>query len=1123
MANEKDQEKCINARKTTFFGGWNVRSCFRQAKKHLIIKQLQKHRIQVAALSETAIYDSGISTIGDYTMIHSGASSTNKTRSAHGVAICLDKQATTAWKNLGAIWEPVNERILMVRLRSSPVNVTLIAAYSPVNPNGQQMAINASDSFYADLQRTINTAPSNDLLLIIGDFNARVGKQQHQTSRKVVGPHAVDQINENGQRLIDFCAANNLIISNTFFQHKTAHQMTWMHPGNKKWHMLDYTLVNRKFRSSVEDVRVHRTAAGTIGTDHHLLRTKLKFHLKSRKKQSKKQNIRLDRKKLKNEQFIKAFQTELINRPTPSTSTNANINQKYSEFVDYVNDISKKIFEVDSNGKKQKEWLTNEIMETVDKKGQAFLDWQNHRGTNLERQYRSKYHLLRSKVNKLIETRKVEYWDEISMEIETAIKQHDPATAYAMIRRLRGGRKNVENLPIQDKQGNLLLNSQERLCRWKEYYQELLNVPSNVNPSILIQIPIPTISSTEQLRQDKLPSIDEVQQAIKQMKNGKAPGNDNISADVLKAGGSPMVKWLHEIFVDIWHNEQIVDDWTTAILIRLYKNKGDKRICDNYRGISLLVVASKVFSRIILNRVQDLLNKQLLEEQAGFRNNRSTIDQIFILKMTMEKSRDYNKPLFMCFIDIQKAYDSINRDLLWQICKHYGLTSKIIRMLQLLYKNTRAQVRINGELSDSFDIETGVLQGGITSCILFNILFDFLMRRVIDKVNVMGVTGIKLAYGSNDFLHTDRDNYEDFHLLALLYADDLVVMCDNALDLEIFIETFEQITQELGMTMSVKKTCIMTLKQLREDAARRVIKDQEVPVPNMHINIRNQTIEIVDQFSYLGCYVTRDQSSEKEIETRLSNASTAFNMLRHVIWYRKTISIDAKLRFFRACVLPVLLYGSEVWSTTVAQERRLNTFYFKCIRTIIGVNLGDRISNDKLLQLTGQPYLNDILRRNRLRWFGHANRMKNVHGEPSIVKKAMFSYFPHCKRPRNAGVRKRWEDKILDDLDQCHIRNWRRETLDRDKWREKINKNTQAKPPTTNITETIQQFKQRAQDRRTVAKNGPLRKVTEVIVRTANNEYKCPKCKKSYKPQGITNHVKSCAMEWCKQNGIQRR
>ncbi|CAF3878194.1 unnamed protein product [Rotaria sp. Silwood2] len=144
----------------------------------------------------------------------------------------------------------------MVRLHCAPVNVTLLAIYSPVNPNGQQMAINASDRFYADLQRAVNKTPPSDLLLIMGDFNARVGKQQHQTSDNVVGPHAVDHINENGKRLVDFCAANKLIISNTFFQHKGVHQMTWMHPGNKKWHMLDYTLVNRKFRSSVEDVRL---------------------------------------------------------------------------------------------------------------------------------------------------------------------------------------------------------------------------------------------------------------------------------------------------------------------------------------------------------------------------------------------------------------------------------------------------------------------------------------------------------------------------------------------------------------------------------------------------------------------------------------------------------------------------------------------------------------------------------------------------------------------------------------------------------------------------------------------------------------------------------------------------
>ena len=342
-------------------------------------------------------------------------------------------------------------------------------------------------------------------------------------------------------------------------------------------------------------------------------------------------------------------------------------------------------------------------------------------------------------------------------------------------------------------------------------------------------------------------------------------------------------------------------------------------------------------------------------------------------------------------------------------------------MLQLLHTNTKARIRVNGDLSDSFNVETGVLQGGVTSCILFNILFDFIMRRVIDKANMMGVTGIKLACGSNDFCHANRHNYEDLHVLTLMYADDLVAMCNNALDLEIFIQSFEQLSQETGLTMNIKKTCIMSIKQLQEDSTRKVIKNQEVAAPNINVIIQNKTIEMVDEFSYLGHYVTRDNSLDKEIEARLSKASAAFNMLRHIIWYRKTISIEAKLRMFRACVLPVLLYGSEVWSTTIAQERRLNTFYFKCLRTIIGINLGDHMTNDKLLQLTGQPYLSDILRRNRLRWFGHANSMNNANNESSMVKKVMFSYFSNCKRPRNAGVRKRWHDKIHNDLEYSQV------------------------------------------------------------------------------------------------------
>ena len=169
-----------------------------------------------------------------------------------------------------------------------------------------------------------------------------------------------------------------------------------------------------------------------------------------------------------------------------------------------------------------------------------------------------------------------------------------------------------------------------------------------------------------------------------------------------------------------------------------------------------------------------------------------------------------------------------------------------------------------------------------------------------------------------------------------------------------------------------------------------------------------------------------------ELESRITKATVAFKILRNVIWHRKTVSINSKLKIFRAFVLPVLFYGSETWYPTVAQERRINTFYMKCLRILVRLNLGDRVPNQTILQLTGQPAVEDIMRRNRLRWFGPINRMENNQGEASLSKKVMFSYFPNEKRPGNVGIRKRWEVKITNDLEKCNVKNWRRETKDRD-------------------------------------------------------------------------------------------
>ncbi|CAF4311483.1 unnamed protein product [Rotaria sp. Silwood2] len=1000
-----------------------------------------------------------------YTFIYSGALEKERSRAAHGAAVCLGPKASRAWRNSGSIWKSINSRIVVVRIKCQPIPITVIAVYAPVNPsNGLKAEIEACAEFYKALQSSIDHTNKGDIILIMGDFNARVGVEQSSSAHSVVGKHAVDKQNQNGRRLVDFCLFNGFVIANTFFPHKAVHQTTWMHPKTRQWHMLDYVLVNRKFRNSIQDVRAHRGATGGIGTDHHLLRAKVRIHLKCRKKTTETGRLRLDYEKLNNEKVVAEFQAELKKHRnnTQKNNKDLSVNEKFTQFTDYIREHSKEYFVKDQRYQKNtKEWFTQEIADIVDKKAKAYVQWQRHRGTIDENKYRNHYRTLAKMVKNKVEARQREYWEEISVDIENAVKDHDPATAFQIIRRLRGNNMNTEHIAIHDKDGNTLTNSEDRSNRWREYFDEMLNVHTVVDERILQKIPKPLLDQKDLSHQDAVPTVDEVVKAIQQIRNRRAPGKDEISAELLKAGGLPLAEWLHEIIRDVWEQEIMVKDWTAAVLIRLYKNKGDKRICDNYRGISLLVVAGKIFARILLNRIQNTLEKKLLEEQAGFRAGRSTIDQVFILKMVMERSREFNQPLHLCFIDLQKAYDSVNREALWRVCSAYGLSDKMIQMIKLLYEDVRAVVRIDGDFSSSIQMNTGVKQGCLLSPILFNVYIDFVMRQILEQAGTEGVT---MNYRLGDLWYSGRGNSDDVKLLALMYADDIAVMCQSTQDLEKFIKAFEKITQDFGLTMNIKKTCLMSLKQFQKSTCNSKERT-EVDDKPFDITIRNQNIEKVEEFNYLGCYVSKDQTQHKDIETRVSKASSAFNSLRRIVWYRKCISTQAKIRIFRASVLPVLLYGSELWSLTVAEEQRLKALYMKCLRVIIGVSIGDRMKNDLVLQLTGQPPLENILRRNRLRWFGHVNRMNNDQNCPMLTKKTLFASFKNVKRPPH-GIKLRWKDKIMKDITVSNIKNWRRETNDKDTWRKTINRGVTYGIVHTDVTRIVREHKERAVDRR---------------------------------------------------------
>ena len=166
--------------------------------------------------------------------------------------------------------------------------------------------------------------------------------------------------------------------------------------------------------------------------------------------------------------------------------------------------------------------------------------------------------------------------------------------------------------------------------------------------------------------------MDEILLAIKQQKSGKAAGPDNIPPEALKQAEEINTEVLHMLFKDIWEKEDIPNDWREGYIVKIPK-KGDLSQCSNYRGISLLSVPGKIFNRVILNRLKNAVDPKLRDNQAGFRRGRSCTDQIATLRIILEQSLEWRSPLYVNFVDYEKAFDSVDRTSLWKLLRHYGV------------------------------------------------------------------------------------------------------------------------------------------------------------------------------------------------------------------------------------------------------------------------------------------------------------------------------------------------------------------------------------------------------------------------------------------------------------------
>ena len=210
---------------------------------------------------------------------------------------------------------------------------------------------------------------------------------------------------------------------------------------------------------------------------------------------------------------------------------------------------------------------------------------------------------------------------------------------------------------------------------------------------------------------DREPTIDELSEALDSLASGKAPGKDGIPAEVLRCCKETLITELHEILCLCWSEGEVPQDMRDANVVTLYKNKGDRGDCNNYRGISLLSVVGEVFARVVLKRLQVLAEQVYPESQCGFRANRSTVDMIFSLRQLQEKCREQRQSLFIAFIDLTKAFDLVSRDGLFKILPKIGCPPRLLSIIRSFHEDMKGTVVFDGSTSAAFNIRSGVKQG----------------------------------------------------------------------------------------------------------------------------------------------------------------------------------------------------------------------------------------------------------------------------------------------------------------------------------------------------------------------------------------------------------------------------
>lgn len=821
-----------------------------------------------------------------------------------GVGLLLGPKARKAILKVRSI----SSRVLIAEFDGNP-KTSVIVVYSPTNTSDEDQV----KEFYDTLRNTISDVPAHNFLVVMGDFNARLGPEKVPFTLH-------DKTNRNGSYMAELLSEFGLIATNTQFRKKKGKLWTFRDRASDDLRQLDYILVRQKWRNSVHNSEAYNTF-NTVGSDHRVVSAKVKMSLRTSKHNKK---VRFDWQQLtKSSEMQERYTVTVRNRYQVLESDDNGT--RYEKFVEANKEAMKECLPERRRRKTALRSSEPSVVAARHEAEKAQLQMEADQSDRSKDSWKQALNNLYAAYDRVKE-------QELEGHIRNIESTHGAqkyGEAWKTVNEITGRKRSKEGQVAG-------CSPEERVSTWFTHFKKLLGKPPEVEDT---DEEITNIYQDLDIKDD-LFTLEEYRKVKSTLKVGKAAGPDEIPPEVYKSCD------FDEICLDFCNRALLENEkpeiWSYMNIIPVPKS-GDLSDTNNYRGISLICIIAKMYNRLILNRIRSVIDPKLRYNQNGFRSNRTTVAQILALRRIIEGVKEYNLPAIITFIDFKKAFDTIHRGKMLKILKAYGIPPNLLKAIGTMYTNTRAKVISPDGETELFDITAGVLQGDTLAPFLFVIVLDYALRKAMaGKEEELGFT-----------ITPRKSRRHPKQVLADLdFADDISLISDEIKQAQELLLNVEDECWKVGLGLNGPKTKFLAY-------------NIEVKQP---LHTKDGTIlEQKDDFQYLGSWV---DNSDKDIEVRKAKAWRALNDMSKI--WTSTMDTSLKKKFFIATVESILLYGCEAWTLTKAQEKSLDGTYTRMLRRALNVHWTSKTTNKTLYGAL--PRISDKIASRRLQLAGHCQR-----------------------------------------------------------------------------------------------------------------------------------------------------